>query len=306
MGASTRPTHHRRQTSRTLLPCLAAILIFASGEAQATPSKMDETSAITAAPPPPTGDETTAISSVEPGQEGLELSARFSSSGEAIAKDVSWTVHNANGAVVFEDITAIAKMNLSPGNYRIEASYGTAHIEEGVNLPEGINLGLNLVLNAGGLRLLPRIEGSLPVEVASVSRVFALSGSQAGKVVATSRIPGEILKLSAGDYRVESRFEQGNAIAVTEVHIKPGIMSAVEINHHAGLAHFGFTKDTSAAVTWDVTREGGEALPEFSGLDGDMVLKPGHYQAIAHFGANVSTVNFTIEPGQSRDVIVGN
>lgn len=305
MDASTRPPQYRRQAAGKLLSRLAAVLVFASGSANASPSHMDETSAISTAPAPFSSEDQTAISSVEPGHEGLDLSARFSGDGTSLAKDVSWTVHDSVGSVVFNDIAATASVKLQPGTYLINATYGTAHIEEAVNLPEGINLGVNLVLNAGGLRLLPRIEGALPVEVGTIAKIFAMNGPAAGTLVATSRLPGEILKLGAGDYRIESRFERGNAVAVTEVRVKPGIMSAVNIDHHAALVHFTFAKESAAIVTWSVSRDTGETLPEFTGLDADLVLKPGNYKVQARSGSSVDMMNFTIEQGQTREVILG-
>jgi hypothetical protein len=305
MDASTRPPQYRRQAAGKILPRLAAVLVLLGGGALAAPSRMDETSAISNAPAPFSSEDQTAISSVQPGHEGLDLSARFSGDGTSLAKDVSWTVHDSVGSVVFNDIAATASVKLQPGTYVINATYGTAHIEEAVNLPEGINLGVNLVLNAGGLRLLPRIEGALPVEVGTISRIFAVNGPSAGKLVATSRLPGEVLKLGAGDYRVESRFERGNAVAVTEVRVKPGIMSAVNIDHHAALVHFTFARESTAIVTWTITRDTDEALPQFTGLDADLVLKPGNYLAQARSGTTLDTIKFTIEQGQSREVVLG-
>ena len=38
--------------------------------------------------------------------------------------------------------------------------------------------------------------------------------------------------LTAGSYRVESRFGLGNAVASANVTVKPGLLSSVEIDHH--------------------------------------------------------------------------
>jgi len=306
MDASIRPPQYRRQAAGITLPRLAAVLVFFSGGALAATNPLDETSAISNAPAPFSENDSTAISSVAPGQEGLDLSARFSSDGQGLVKDVVWTVHNSAGNVVFDDIAATVSVKLQPGTYVINATYGTAHIEEAVNLPEGINLGVNLVLNAGNLRLLPRIEGSLPVEVGTISKVFAASGPNAGALVATSRLAGEVLKLGAGDYRVESRFDRGNAVAVTEVRVKPGVISAVDIDHHAGLVHFTYVSNAASNVVWDIRRDTGEELPEFTGLDADLVLKPGKYLAQARSGTAVDMVSFTIQSGRNQDVILGN
>ncbi len=306
MDASTRPPQYRRQRLGHLLPGLAAVLIFASANALASPGKSDETSAISQAPAPFDNGANTEISVVAKGSEGLSLSARFSSTGQALAKDVAWTIQDHSGAVVYDDKAAFADVKLQPGTYVVNAQYGNAHLEQAINLPDGIKLGVNFVLNAGGLRLLPRIEGELPTDIGSVEKIYALSGRDAGRLVATSIVPGEILKLAAGSYRIESSFERGNEVAVTEVKVKPGILTAVDIDHHAALVHVAFGKDSSAAVTWDIRSGTGEALPEFIASAAAMVLKPGRYLASARKGLEFSFQSFTIEPGKNQTVILGN
>lgn len=309
MGASTRSPLNRRQRLRRILPGLAAILIFTGTPSQASPGK-DETSAITMVQPaigPAFGDgNNNDISLVPPGSEGLTLSARFSDKGEALVKDVSWTIHNMSGAMVYDDKAALADITLEPGIYVVNADYGNAHLEKAVHVQDGIKLNVNLVLNAGGLRLLPRLEGALPTNVGSITKIYAMNGSDAGKLIATSLVPGEILKLVAGTYRIESSFERGNEIAVTQVDVKPGILTAVEIDHHAALVHFIYRKVSVAGVTWDIRSGTGEALPEFNGSETEMILKPGHYLAAARSGLEVNFQSFTIEPGQNQEIVFGN
>ena len=51
-----------------------------------------------------------AIEIVKPGNEGLELSARLSESGGLIERDISWTLRDAQGTVVYDKNT-----DLGPG-----------------------------------------------------------------------------------------------------------------------------------------------------------------------------------------------
>ena len=119
-------------------------------------------------------------------------------------------------------------------------------------------------------------------------------------------MPGEILRVKAGDYRIESRFAAGNAVAVADVHVKPGVMSAVEIDHAAGLARLSYVGAPDADVSWLVTDEKGEALPAIAGLSANVVLKPGAYVAKAQIGNELLTASFDILAGQQRDILLGN
>jgi hypothetical protein len=119
-------------------------------------------------------------------------------------------------------------------------------------------------------------------------------------------MPGEILRVEAGDYRIESRFAAGNAVAVADVHVKPGVMSAVEIDHAAGLARLSYVGAPDTAVSWLVTDDKGEALPAIDGLSASVILKPGTYIAKAQIGDEFLTASFDISAGQERDILLGN
>ena len=291
MDACTRPPPISRQTQRHILAGLAAITIAVLPVLAAT-SENEITSSVT--PVLETGGEATAITPVNAGEEGLELSARFSREGRALAKDIAWTVKNNSGDIVYNDVASVADMKLPPGSYQISARYGSAMVSDGVNLSDGVKLGVNLVLNAGGLRLLPRIENLSTAGLGSTVKVFSNSGTNAGELVASSHRPGEILKVAAGDYRVESRFDDGNAMAVTDVHVKAGIMSSLDVNHKAGLAHF--TSPGKDDVTWQIS--GTAAKLEMTGADTVAVLIPGNYQATL----NGKTQNFTVSASQTTEV----
>jgi hypothetical protein len=112
--------------------------------------------------------------------------------------------------------------------------------------------------------------------------------------------------VKAGDYRIESRFSSGNAVAVADVHVRPGILSAVEIDHAAGLARLSYVGAPGADVSWLVTNEKGEALPAIAGLSASVVLKPGAYVAKAQIGDEFLTASFDITAGQERDILLGN
>ena len=236
----------------------------------------------------------------------MELTARLSESGGLIERDIAWTLRDAQGTVVYNDTASLARIAVPPGDYTVETLYGTASFSQTLTLLEANRLIVSFVLDVGGLRVLPRVKGLGLAPTQAQSLVYALSGTNKGKLITTSRMPGEILRVKAGDYRIESRFATGNAVAVADVHVKPGVMSAVEIDHAAGLARLSYVGAPDTKVSWLVTNEEGEALPAIDGLSASIVLKPGSYVAKARIGNELLTASFDITAGQQRDILLGN
>ena len=307
---STRALQIRRQKSATSAALLTAVLFltqFAWTDALGAPKPIEESALAIAAPNfQDSVAHDIAIEIVKPGNEGLELTARLSESSGLIERDISWTLRDAQGAVVYDKSTELAAIALPPGDYSVQALYGTASFSQNLTLLEANRLIVSFVLDVGGIRVLPRVKGLGLVPTQTQSLVYVLSGPNRGKLVTTSKMPGEILRVKAGDYRIESRFAAGNAVAVADVHVKPGVMSAVEIDHAAGLARLSYVGAPDTAISWLVTNDHGEALPAIDGLSASVVLKPGSYVAKVQIGNELLTASFDITVGQERDILLGN
>jgi hypothetical protein len=247
-----------------------------------------------------------AIETVAKGAEGLELSARLSEDGGIIELPLEWSVLNAMGQSIYQAKTSIADPDLSPGDYLVDIKYGAVHLRQTLALPEGTRLLVSFVLDAGGVRILPRLKELGPPTVASHAMIFAVSGVNSGKLITTSDVPGEIVRIPAGEYRIESHFQNGNASATADVTVKPGVMTAVEIDHTAGLARLSFVGAPDADVLWRLADSNGNTLQPIAGLSAEVVLVPGTYTAVATIGAESLTAKFAIGAGESRDIILGN
>ena len=303
MGASTRPTQQRRQVEVTLLSSLMALFFLQGDAALAAPqtaltSSTDRPASVFSG----TFPVTTAFSLVQPGEEALELSARFTQDSKNYTDAIDWQIKNANGEALFEGTGAVASMKLKPGAYEVIGHYGNVEIDEAINLPPQTRLAVNFVLNAGGLRVLPRLPEALAPIGASNTNIYALNGSSAGRLVAPNVKPGQMLKLAAGTYRIETRYETGNVSAVTDVDVKPGVLRAVDITHHAGMAKLSL--DRRQEAQWLVMENGGSVLALPSGTETTAFLKPGSYVAEAHFGTKVLQQAFTISEGKVSTVVL--
>ena len=307
---STRALQIRRQKSATSAALLTAVLFlspFAFADALGAPKATEESAVAVIAPKFQTRvAHDIAIEIVKPGNEGLELSARLSESGGLIERDIFWTLRDAQGVVVYDKNTELAQVALPPGDYSIEARYGSASFSQSLTLLEANRLMVSFVLEVGGIRVLPRLQNLGLTSAQTQSLIYALSGADKGKLITISNIPGEILRVKSGDYRIESRFATGNAVAVADVHVNSGMMSAVEIDHAAGLARLSYVGAPDAAVSWLVTNDQGEQLPAIDGLSASVVLKPGAYTAKAQIGTELLSARFDIAAGQERDILLGN
>lgn len=322
MDASTRPWHHRRQKPAQTLRALAAFLFALPVLAlplQHLPASAATASASTDAEIPKLLDmpESTAslsddtapevsISAVAPGRETLSVTARLTSLSPNSTPGVVWQVRDDAGQLLVDETGTEASRPLPPGSYQVEATYGAVTVKNIITLPPGNSVAVSLVLNAGGLRVLPSLKGIAEINLPSETRVFALNGAQKGQRVAVSHQPGEMLKLPAGRYRIESRFGDGNTSAVTDVMIRPGRMSAVEVAHTAGLARLAFVGAPSANVAWTVRSMAGAPVSEFEGLTHSLALKPGSYVAEATVNGEQLSARFNIAAGEERDILLGN
>jgi hypothetical protein len=307
MDTSTCPsTTHRQQRKSTV--CALAVVLFVNTvhpALTAAPVVDDTDVQATQSIASDTAHEVS-ISMVEPGQESLALSARLTTMSLHIAKDVIWQVRNDSGELVLDATANELQSPLPPGEYVVEAQYGAVSLRETVRLGEGNSIAVNFVLNAGGLRVLSSLK-DLPIDgIQPKIMVYSLSGIDKGKLIAHSESAGELLKLPAGLYRVESRMGEGNAMAVTDVRIRPGKMSAIEVNHQAGIARLSFVGAPDAQVSWDVRPIDGLKFKSLAGITQKLALKPGTYLAEAHVNGEILTAKFNIAAGETRDIMLGN
>jgi hypothetical protein len=307
VDVSTRPSHQHRQRAVATRRALAVFLFLGlSGEpAIPAPSRDDLKPAKPTLSLPRRTTHEIVVASVEPGQESIALAARLTDTSAFIARDVTWQVRDEDGEVLLDSTSNELQSPLPPGEYEVHANYGAVSLREIVRLPEGSSVAVNFILNAGGLRVLPSIRNMADGAFESKTIVFALTGVERGKRVAHSDIPGELLKLAAGTYRVESRFGLGNTKAIMDVVVRPGKLSAVELTHDAGVVELRYGGQTDANVIWSIQRSDGEVLKPLVGLTQRLPLKPGDYVAEANVDGIKFATTFTVTAGEENVIVLG-
>jgi hypothetical protein len=289
---------------RLFMGFLAALLLATPASATSPTAAIDRTPEIEASGPDVASE--IRIELTAPGKEALSFNARLSENGGLINRPVSWRVKAFGGETLLTQDTDFAEMPAEPGDYVVEASYGSVRVERKLTLLEGQRLGVTLVFNVGGLRILPKLKQIGLPDAHPFTSVYKTSGVDGGELVAITEQPGEILRLGAGAYRIESRFNPGNASAVTEVTVKPGRMSAVELDMSAGIARLNISGAEDRDVIWFITDAKGNTLPGIPGPAADVVLTPGPYTLRTQIDGVDKTSSFTIVPGQISAIIQSN
>jgi hypothetical protein len=314
---STRAGHdrHHRRAARAaavvaVLLFVAAITLFAPAIASSAQPDSVEISGVPQAAEElfaeAMAEHDVAIEIVSPGREGLELTARLTDNGGLIERAISWTIMTPDGDTVYSGEAPEAAIATPPGDYAVSIRYGAVRLNSMVTLLEGNRLMVSYVLHAGAIRILPRVQNIVAPGAAPDSRIYALEGRQRGRLVAISTVPGEVVRVPEGLYRVESAFDGGNARASTEVRVKAGRMSAVEIDHKAGVARLSYVGAPDAPVLWQLVDAKGQAVLAAEGLSAQAVLLPGTYTASARINGETLTATFAIAAGETRDIILGN
>lgn len=219
------------------------------------------------------------IEITRPGREGIGLAGRLSEYGGLITRPITWKLlrtlgdGNQGGEVIYSKAEPVADISLKPGNYRLEAQYGSASIIKPVVLLKGQHLGLTFIFNVGGLRTLSTLGNEpLPPKLRAVHKAYAINGISAGQLIATSDLQGGLMRLGAGTYRLESEIEPGNTITHTEVTIKPGVLTTLSLDHEAGVA----VVDAPENIRWSLSSR--EKTWRTSGSGASVLtLAPGHY-----------------------------
>lgn len=299
--------HHRGRLLTGAALTLAATMISTAFLATSpnAAQRTDADAIITGTLPPRTTEVPfeLRIEITRPGREGLELSGRLSEDGGLITRPVKWKVRRAladggiKAAAVNELLQTeepVSTVFLDPGTYTIEATYGSVSVVKDIEVPSGHFINCTFVFNVGGLRTLSTLSNEpLPAPLRAVHKVYAVGGDAAGQLIATSDVPGGLMRLGAGNYRLESEIEPGNTVTRTDVSIKPGILTTLQLDHQAGLA----AVNTDAGQPWSIADDSRKWSASGNGPQ-LLTLAPGTYTWIA--GDRQRTV--IIEAGKRTEV----
>jgi Ca-activated chloride channel family protein len=263
-------------------------------------------------PPAPSGPALAPIPADAP--PGLHLRALLASNMEVLNQPLSWTVlvEGQGGAVVFAGRAANPHVPVAPGRYVVEAREGAVVASQVVEVAAQRATPVNLVLNAGLLRvrgLVERVGAPLGDAIITVAEAGPGSESRkdatAGPPVAVHKGGEALVLLPAGRYLV--RVEQGLVRTERSVVVPAGSQGRVDVPLNAArLQVSAVGRDGAAAPDAPVfsvdeddpdAPRGRREVARAAGSQADFVLAPGTYYVIARQGNAEVRERLALGPG---------
>ncbi len=249
----------------------------------------------------------------------VTLSARTVDGGAIIKSGLVWWVYkNSRGkdgkyelVDTLRDATPTAA--LPPGAYRIAATYGKVNLIKDINVERGRAVREIFTLNAGGLRLAAVTLNGTAIPPNSVRYDLYADETETDqfgkrKLLLRDAKPGVVLRLNAGAYHVVSTYGDANAVVRADLTVEPGKLTDAVINHSAGKITLKLVNqpggEALANTQWNILSTGGDIVKESAGALPSHILAAGSYSVLARYQGKNFTREFTVEPGESKQVEV--
>ena len=247
--------------------------------------------------------------------QGIKLKAKLTAEMRPISRPVEWSVYKVETGdqTLWKQVGAVRAaeptMNLDPGQYLVRARYGHVTASKMVEVKPRKQSDITFVLNAGGLRILSHlIFVDAPRGKQATHFIYTGDADENGmrQLIAKSQIQGDVIALNAGRYRVISRLGEANSVVSTDVTVSPGVLTAVEVNHKAGVLSLKIDDDADAPSTAKtnliVFDDDGNLVARARGDDVQTILAPGRYSITVERAGKKVTEDFDIRIGESKAI----
>ncbi len=247
-------------------------------------------------------------------QQGLTLRAQLTANLRPITRPVQWRVFAVQGAdeALWPQVAAVRDASptfvLPPGAYQVRVGYGHVTAVKQLTVRENSVTDATFILNAGGLRILSHLVFvDAPGQPAATHFVYTGARDENGmrQLITKSQIQGEIIRLNAGTYHLVSRLGNANSVVETDVEVDPGVLTAVEVNHKAGVVSFavsGIQNDAADPVVTQILDETGAVVARIRGLNGHAILAPGDYTAKVDAAGRRGATQFQVRTGEAKAI----
>lgn len=275
-------------------------------------------------PDPRAGWDHAAINGIDPslrlnrarstnGKSGIKLRARMADNIPAIDKNIKWTVFKYDlvkkslGEKVSSLDTPSPSITLPSGDYVVRLAYDHVTASNVVSVRDEEITDATFVLNAGGLSVDAKLAFLEPPRGKQAKQwIYGKLKDKDGKPKAYARItdPKQTIRLNAGTYKLVSLFGSANSIVETEVTIKPGLLTEVEINHKSGIVSLKVPGYTSSNIPVKILDSKNKPVVTHNTKTGSYVLAPGSYKAVINHDGKNSETPFDVKEGEAKEVVI--
>jgi hypothetical protein len=265
--------------------------------------------------PPSAGTASEAAAALAVQLQPVHLTARVTEDGGNISQGLVWRVFDthtdASGelALAAKSESAVADLELAPGDYVVHVAYGRAQASEQFTVVPGEN-DKAIVLDAGALRLNAAVAGDVPIPLNLLHfDIFTTTGGESDRTPLAEDVnPNDVITLNAGTYHVVSYFGAVNAVVRADLRVEPGQMTDALLYHRAAQVSFKLVTEAGgeaiADVEWTVKSAAGDTVFSNIGAFPATVLEEGDYTVFAKRGDTVYNRAFEVQAGPPQDVEV--
>lgn len=244
----------------------------------------------------------------------VRLWAQITEDTGALSGDLVWRVYALDPLNVSQYQLVDSSDDSNPvftlpdGDYVVHVAFGRAQATTRIAV-SGSAIEQPLVLNAGGLRVMPVGAGERELATSETSiSVFSSEQDEYGqrRLILRDMPQGAIVRLNAGTYHIVSRYGDANAIVRADVRVQPGLLTDARIYHEAATITLKLVTESGgealANTAWSILSPGGDIVKESFGAFPTHVLAAGEYSIIARHEGQLYNRDFSVQAGEVREV----
>ena len=238
------------------------------------------------------------------GTGAVRLTAMIVADAKPIPEGMMWQIFRqtddgGRGPLATRSSDPTPVLKLPAGRYLIEGRFGNALRDMPVEIKADQETEAKLVLNVGGLQLVPAVAGAADPD-ADISNTIFAADDLTTPVVANATA-GAVIYLSAGRYRIVSRYGNANSVAEDDIQVQRGKLTQAKINHRAAPVSFRLVGKAGGAplpgASWVITDQTGRTIKRSDEATPTYVLVEGTYQITANQDGKTFAKSITVEQG---------
>lgn len=246
----------------------------------------------------------------------IKFEAKLDKASQPMQQGLQWRVYSpiagSDGKLplVASSEGGSAELQLSPGDYFVNVSFGRAGVTRKLNVPtEGDVNTQVMVLDAGGLVLNAVSGENTRIKSNKLKfKIYADDGQDDSNrsLIMDNAEPNTLISLNSGTYHVVSEYGSVNAVVRADIKVEADKITEATLQHRAAQMNFKLVSNPGgeaiADTAWSILTSSGDAVAESVSAYPVLVLSEGNYTAIARNKDNIYQKDFNVKAGVNTDV----
>jgi hypothetical protein len=246
----------------------------------------------------------------------IKFEAKLDKEAQPMQQGLQWRVYSpiagSDGKLplVASSQGGTADLQLAPGDYFVNVSFGRAGITRKLTVPtEGEVATQVMVLDAGGMVLNAVTGDNTRIKSNKLKfKIYADDGQDvSGRNLIMDNVePNTLISLNSGTYHVVSEYGSVNAVVRADINVEPNKITEATLQHRAAQMNFKLVSNPGgeaiADTAWSILTSAGDAVAESVSAYPVLVLSEGNYTAIARNKDNIYQKDFNVKAGVNTDV----